>query len=52
MSSFKQNWEAPDLYRDVLVAAMQHLSWSKQDALQIAEIAKELGGWEFSPSGL
>lgn len=52
MSSFKQNWEAPGLYRDVLVAAMQHLSWSKQDALQIAEIAKELGGWEFSPSGL
>lgn len=34
------------------MASMQHLSWTKQDALQIAEIAKELGGWEFSPSGL
>lgn len=51
-ATFKQNWEAPGLYRDVLIASMQHLSWTKQDALKIAEKAKELGDWEFSPSGL
>lgn len=51
-TAFKQDWNAPGLDRDILIAALQHLAWNKQDAFQIAEIAKDLGGWEFSANGL
>lgn len=50
--AFKQDWNAPGLYHDVLAATMEHLAVSRQDILQIAEKAKSMGGWEFSSSGL
>lgn len=49
---FKQDWNEPGLYRDVLCATMEHTSLSKGDILHIAEKARALGGWEFSSSGL
>lgn len=49
-SSFKQDWNAPGLYQDVLVAATEHLS--KQDIFAIADKVKARGNWEFTSSGL
>lgn len=41
---FKQDWNAPGLYHDVLAAMVDHLSLSKQDILQIADKAKAMSG--------
>lgn len=51
-SPFKQDWNAPGLYQDVLAAAVVHLKLSKQDIFEIAEKAKTMGNWDFSSSGL
>ncbi|KAF3765964.1 hypothetical protein M406DRAFT_68345 [Cryphonectria parasitica EP155] len=51
-NAFKQDWNEAGLYRDVLIATLEHSSLSKGDIIQIAEKAKAIGGWEFSASGL
>lgn len=51
-SPHKQDWNAPGLHRDLLMAMIDHLAVSRQDILQVAEKAKAVGGWEYSTSGL